>query len=87
MNTGGYTYVRYQENGKDVWAAGPETGDVAVGDDVVLTSGMLMKNFHANSIDRDFEEIWFVGCDPEGGSCAGRGGRSPCRHGHGQHDG
>lgn len=61
MNSGGYTYVRYQEDGKDVWAAGPETEGIAVGDAVLLTSGMLMKNFHANSIDRDFEEIWFVG--------------------------
>jgi len=60
MNSGGYTYVRVEKDGKEVWAAGPESAGLAAGDVVVLGQGMLMQNFHAKSLDRDFAEIYFV---------------------------
>jgi len=60
MNSGGYTYVKFIQDGAENWAAGPETAGLAVGDAIVMAPGMKMMNFHASSLDRDFAEIWFV---------------------------
>ena len=59
MNSGGYTYVRIETAGEELWAAGPQV-DVAVGDSVHFSGGGLMTNFHSKSLDRTFEEILFV---------------------------
>jgi hypothetical protein len=60
MNAGGYTYVRVKTDSGVVWAAGPQA-QVKVGDRVNLAGGMLMSDFHSETLDRDFEEIYFVG--------------------------
>ena len=60
MNSGGYTYVYLDTGSEKIWAAGPET-QVKVGQEVALDKGMPMTNFHAKSIDRTFEVIYFVG--------------------------
>ncbi len=58
--SGGYTYVSVKTaDGKDVWAAGPET-KVAVGDKVTLIGGMMMKDFSSPTLGRSFPEILFV---------------------------
>lgn len=59
MNSGGYTYVRVQNNGKDVWAAGPETV-VKVGDQVSFAPEMPMENFPSPTLKRTFPLIYFV---------------------------
>ncbi|MCE9615274.1 MAG: GW dipeptide domain-containing protein [Lentisphaerae bacterium] len=59
MNAGRYTYVRIQQDGKDVWAAGPMT-EVAVGDKVQLAPGMAMENFESPTLKRTFERVLFV---------------------------
>lgn len=61
MNSGGYSYVKMVLDGKETWVAGPETAGLAVGDAVQMAPGMMMSNFHAKSLDRDFAEIYFVG--------------------------
>lgn len=55
-----YTYIWVQTSGDTVWAAGP-VAKVEVGEEVVLSTGMLMKDFYSKSLDRTFETIYFVG--------------------------
>lgn len=58
--SGGYTYVNVKTlDGRDLWAAGPET-KVAVGDKVTLLGGMVMKDFTSPTLARTFPEILFV---------------------------
>ncbi len=60
MNSGGYTYAKLGLNGKEAWFAGPET-ELAVGDVITVGEGMAMKNFKSNTLNRTFEEIYFLG--------------------------
>jgi hypothetical protein len=59
MNSGGYTYALIDTGTKKVWAAAPGT-QVAVGDKASFTSGALMKGFHSRTLNRSFDEIYFV---------------------------
>jgi hypothetical protein len=59
MNSGRYTYVKVNAGGGETWAAGPETS-VEVGDEVVLSGGNSMANFHSRSLDRYFDLIYLV---------------------------
>ena len=54
-----YTYARLQQEGHDVWVAGPET-PLAVGAKVGPLQGTLMKDFHSDTLNRTFPEIYFV---------------------------
>ncbi len=58
MNSGGYTYMLLEFEGKDFWVAVPEM-KVAVGQEVMLLPGDTMKNFHSNSLNRTFDTIIF----------------------------
>jgi hypothetical protein len=60
MNSGGYTYVHLDTGSEKIWAAGPEA-EVAVGQEIAMDKGMAMPQFHAKSLDRTFEVIYFVG--------------------------
>jgi hypothetical protein len=60
MDGGGYTYVRVKTTDGERWAAGPQT-QVRIGDRVVLPSGMRMADFHSETLNRTFDEIYFVG--------------------------
>ena len=60
MNSGGYTYVRIDTGKEKVWAAGPKTA-IKVGDKVTITKQMPMANYHSNSMNRDFDVLYFVG--------------------------
>jgi hypothetical protein len=59
MDADNYTYVRIQAEDGDVWVAGPRTAVVA-GDRVKTPTGVLMKDFHSNSLDRSFDSIYFL---------------------------
>ena len=59
MNTGGYTYVQVDTGEEKVWAAAPEF-KVKTGDLVTVPRGMLMRNHHSKTLDRTFDEIYFV---------------------------
>lgn len=59
MDSGGYTYVRVSINDKDVWLAGPQTV-VSEGQTVTWSGGMVMRNFTSNTLDRTFDQIYFV---------------------------
>ena len=59
MDSGGYTYVRLETDDGEIWAAGPTT-TVAVGDRIVLGDGMVMNDFHSQTLDRTFDSILFL---------------------------
>ncbi len=58
MNSGGYTYVSLEKNGKKTWVAIPETS-VKVGQEITCKPGMEMKNFTSKTLKRSFESIIF----------------------------
>lgn len=59
MNSGGYTYVHVDTGTEQFWAAAPEF-EVEIGDPVVVPRGMPMENFHSETLDRDFDVVYFV---------------------------
>ena len=59
MTGGGYTFLKCDENGKEVWVAIREM-PVKNGDVFYFTEAMEMKNFESKSINKTFESILFV---------------------------
>jgi hypothetical protein len=59
MDAGGYTYVRVTINDKDAWLAGPQTV-VSAGQTVTWSGGMVMRNFKSNTLNKTFDQIYFV---------------------------
>jgi len=59
MNSGGYTYLCIERDGKNTWAAIPET-KVTVGENVSLPPGYEMVNFTSKTLNRTFEKIVFT---------------------------
>ena len=59
MNAGGYTYVQLDTGSEKVWVAGPVTV-VELGTEITISQRMPMKNFHSNSLNRDFDVLYFV---------------------------
>ena len=55
-----YTYVQVDTGKEKIWAATPEFHG-KVGDTVIVPNGLVMKNFHSNTLKRDFELVHFVG--------------------------
>ena len=60
-----YTYVQVDTGKEKIWAATPEFHG-KVGDTVVVPAGLVMKNFHSNTLERDFELVHFVGAISSG---------------------
>jgi len=60
MNSGGYTYVSLEKNGKKTWAAIP-AATVKVGQEMTLQPGAEMRNFTSKTLNRTFESIIFSG--------------------------
>jgi hypothetical protein len=59
MDGGGYTFLKANENGKEVWVA-IRSMPVEVGDVYYFTTAMEMKNFESKSLNKTFESILFV---------------------------
>jgi len=60
MNSGGYTYISLENNGKKIWVAMPET-KVKVGQNVTCQPGMPMDNFTSKTLKRTFDRVIFSG--------------------------
>jgi hypothetical protein len=60
MDSGGYTYVNLENNGKRTWVAMPQT-KVKVGQDLSCKPGMEMRNFTSKTLNRTFDSIIFSG--------------------------
>jgi len=59
MNAAGYTYVQVDTGSEKIWAAAPQF-NVQVGDEVVVPQGMMMQDYHSQTLDRTFPELYFV---------------------------
>lgn len=59
MNSGGYTYLCIEKDGKKTWVAIPET-KMSVGENVSLPPGYEMVNFTSKTLNRTFEKIIFT---------------------------
>ena len=75
MNSGGYTYVCLQKQGKKTWVAVPEM-KVSVGQELALQPGAEMTNFPSKTLNRTFDRIIFSGgpASPQGASVKPAGG-------------
>jgi hypothetical protein len=60
MDAGGYTYVLLNLGEEQRWYAGPVTA-IAVGDIVQTGNGMSMGAFTSKTLNRTFEDLYFVG--------------------------
>ena len=58
MNSGGYTYVNMEKDGKKTWVALPVM-QVSIGQELVLVNGTEMKNFSSKSLNKTFDSIIF----------------------------
>jgi hypothetical protein len=59
IEAAGYTYAEVDTGKEKVWAAASIT-PLKIGDMISFTTEMPMKNFHSNSMNRDFPIIYFV---------------------------
>ncbi|MFO7576804.1 MAG: DNA-binding protein [Pelovirga sp.] len=59
INAQGYTYVQVDSDGEKIWAATPQFA-VSEGDMVVIPEGMPMHNYYSQSLEREFEVVYFV---------------------------
>lgn len=59
IDTAGYTYAEVDTGKEKVWAAATTT-PLKIGDEIAFTTEMPMRNFHSNSLKRDFPVIYFV---------------------------
>ena len=59
-DSGGYTYALMQILDSEVWAAGP-VSELEIGTEYELANPMLMNNFHSKTMDKTFDEIYFIG--------------------------
>lgn len=83
FNSGGYTYIKLNQNGEEIWAAISET-TVKVGEQISILPGPMMVDFHSRSLDRTFPQIIFSSglSNGQGGSPHGSMTASP--HGGGE---
>jgi len=58
MNSGGYTYISLEKDGKKGWVAVP-AAEVAVGQEVQVLPGMEMGLFASKTLNRTFDNIIF----------------------------
>jgi hypothetical protein len=58
MNSGGYTYISLEKDGKSGWVAVPVT-NVIVGQEVAVIPGLEMGLFSSKSLNRSFDNIIF----------------------------
>jgi hypothetical protein len=59
MDTAGYTYVLVDSGTKKVWAAAPQFA-VKTGDTVSFAPSMPMPGYHSQSLNRDFDLVYFA---------------------------
>ncbi len=68
IHAGNYTYLQVDKGDKLSWLAIPRQ-DVAVGAKIHFRDGMSMKPFHSDTLNRDFDEVVFLGdISVEGGA-------------------
>jgi hypothetical protein len=76
MNAGQYTYVLVDDGTKKIWAAAPQFA-VAVGNKVVVPSGMAMHDFQSKTLGKTFDLVYFVAAIQVVSGAAANGGAAP----------
>ncbi|MEF9425915.1 MAG: hypothetical protein L0956_01590, partial [Candidatus Mariimomonas ferrooxydans] len=59
QTAGKYTYIKLDEQGKEVWLATLPL-NVSVGDKIEYMGGDVMKDFHSKGLDKTLDSIRFV---------------------------
>lgn len=59
LTSAGYSYIHVDEKGKKMWLAAPQM-TLTVGQTIRWSGGSAMHNFSSRSLDRTFDEIFFV---------------------------
>lgn len=72
---GGYTYLRLDRGGREVWAA-VSRAEVKPGETVTVAGAMEMKKFRSKALDRTFDSIFFGQVQRAGA----RAGEMPAGH-------
>lgn len=67
MDAAGYTYAKLDSGTAQIWVAGPET-KLAVGTKIGATTGTLMAGFRSTTLNRTFDEIYFIASFPIAGA-------------------
>lgn len=76
IHAGNYTYLQVDKGDKLSWLAIPRQ-DVAVGAKIHFRDGMSMKPFHSDTLNRDFDEVFFLGdISVEGGTATSAAGQT-----------
>jgi hypothetical protein len=57
---GGYTYARVKVDESEMWVAGPQA-PLEVGQEISLAGAISMGPFSSPSLERSFDELFFVG--------------------------
>jgi len=60
MDSAGYSYIQVNQQGKEIWLAAP-VSIVNVGQSISWSGSSPMHNFSSQSLNRTFDEIFFVG--------------------------
>jgi len=60
MNAANYTYVLVDTGKQKQWAAAPQF-QVKTGDSIAIEEGMPMRNYHSQTLNRDFDLVYFTG--------------------------
>ncbi len=60
MDSGGYTYVCLEKDGKKTWLAVPQM-KVVKGKNMSFQPGVVMENFESKTLKRKFDKIIFSG--------------------------
>jgi hypothetical protein len=81
VDSGGYTYIEFEENGERLWAAAPAF-QVAVGDTIEFSGALPMTNFRSNKLDKTFASILFVNQVRVGDSPLAEAGEPALPEGH-----
>jgi len=83
MNAASYTYVRVDTGDGEIWAAAGQF-EVAVGDRVTVPLETPMQGFHSDTLERDFDLIYFASrilSEDEAAAQAMPAGHMPASHG------
>ncbi len=74
FDSGGYTYINIENEGRSSWIAAPRA-DVTVGQNATFQPGMVMNNFTSKTLNRTFDAIVF-----SAGIVEAQGGEKPFSH-------
>lgn len=59
LDAGGYSYLRVDEKGNEYWIA-ISVSDIVIGEEIVFSKYMEMKDFRSEKLDRTFPSLLFV---------------------------